>query len=173
MLVEVEAGLNKRLPLAILSQTVSEVDICLSGPDECGSGQALPRPSLLVPERSPPQASWTSGLVADKHDLMLSVGATGLALEAEPHQLSVGADVATNDGHPIQPTDDGPSTVHGTDSPPSVEDFIASLKLPLETPLIHLPPRLRVSCMRDENSVPRRSDRLAAMPAFRDPNPEK
>jgi hypothetical protein len=126
--------------------------LSLSGPNECGSGQASPRLSFLVPERSPPQAFWTSGLVADEHELMLSVGATGLALEAELQQLSVGADAAANDGQPIQPTDDDPSTpVRGTDSPPSVEDFIADLKLPLETPLIQSPPRLRVSCMRDEN----------------------
>jgi hypothetical protein len=112
--------------------------------------------------------------VADEHELMLSVGATGLALEAEPQHLSVGAGTAANDGQPVQPTDDDPSTpVHGTDSPPSVEDFIAGLKLPLETPLISLPPRLRVSRMRDDNWVSRRSVRLAAMSAFRDPNPEK
>jgi hypothetical protein len=88
-------------------------------------------------------------------------------------QLDV--DVCTNiDGQPVQPTDDGPSTpVHGVDTPPSVEDFIAGLRLPLEVPLIQSPPRLRVSRMRDENWVPRRSERLAAMSAFRDPNPEK
>jgi hypothetical protein len=128
----------------------------------------------LVPERSLPQASWTSGLVADEHELMLSVGATGLAPEAEPQRLSVGADAAADDGQPVQPTDGGPSTpLHGTDSPPSVEDFIASLKLPLETPLIQSPPRLHVSRIPDENWVPRRSERLAAMSGFRDPNPEK
>jgi hypothetical protein len=55
------------------------------------------------------------------------------------------------------------------DSPPSVEDFIAGLKLPL----IQLPPRLRVSRMRVENQVPRRSNRLAAKSVYRDPNPEK
>jgi hypothetical protein len=49
-----------------------------------------------------------------------------------------------------------------------VEDFIAGLKLPLETPLISSPPRLRVSRMRDDNWVSRRSVRLAAMSAFRD-----
>jgi hypothetical protein len=104
---------------------------------------------------------------------MLSVGATGLALEAETQHLSVGADAVANDGQPVQPTDDGPSTpVHGMDSP-SVEDFIAGLNLPLVTPLIQSPPCLRVSRMRDENWVPHHSERLAAMSAFHDPNPEK
>ena len=47
-LVEVEAGL--------MSQAVSEealaVDLCLSGPDECGSGQTSSRPSLLETEQA-------------------------------------------------------------------------------------------------------------------------
>jgi hypothetical protein len=55
------------------------------------------------------------------------------------------------------------------DSPPSVEDFIAGLKLPL----IQSPSRLRVSRMRVENLVPRCSNRLAAKSVYRDPNPEK
>jgi hypothetical protein len=55
MLVEVEACLTKRLPQTVLmSQAMLEVaqavDLCLSGPDECGSGQTSPRPSLLVLE---------------------------------------------------------------------------------------------------------------------------
>jgi hypothetical protein len=41
------------------------------------------------------------------------------------------------------------------DSPPSVEDFIAGLKLSLEMPLIQSPPCLRVSRVRVENLVPR------------------
>jgi hypothetical protein len=128
----------------------------------------------LPPQQSPRQASCRSGLVADEHGSMLSVGATGLALDAEPQHLCVGADAAANDGQPIQPIDDVPSTpIHGTESPPSVQDFIAGLKLPLDTPLIQSPPRLRVSRLRDENWVLRRSERLAAMSAFRDPNPEK
>ena len=52
--------------------------------------------------------------------------------------------------------------------PVSVQDFIAGLKVPL----IQSPPRLRVSRVRDENLVARRSDRLAAKPVFRDPKPE-
>jgi hypothetical protein len=78
------------------------------------------------------------------------------------------------DGQPDQLADDGPSTpVHETGSPPSVEDFIAGLMLPLETPLIQSPPRLRVSRVQVENLVPRRSDRLAAKSVYRDPNPER
>jgi hypothetical protein len=63
--------------------------------------------------------------------------------------------------------------VHETGSPSSVEDFIAGLMLPLETPLIQSLPRLRVSRVRVENLVPRRSDRLDAKSVYRDPNPEK
>jgi hypothetical protein len=41
------------------------------------------------------------------------------------------------DEQPDQLAEDGPSTpVHEMGSPPSVEDFIAGLMLPLETPLI-------------------------------------
>ena len=62
MLVEVEACLAKRPPQAgLMGQAVSEVaqtvNLCLSGPDECGLGQTSPRPSLLEPEQaggSPP-----------------------------------------------------------------------------------------------------------------------
>jgi hypothetical protein len=78
------------------------------------------------------------------------------------------------DGQPDQLTDDDPSMpVHETGSPPSVEDFIAGLMLPLETPLIQLLPRLRVSHVRVENLVPHRSDRLAAKSVYRDLNLEK
>jgi hypothetical protein len=91
-----------------------------------------------------------------------------------PQQLSVGAYDGAHDGQPDQPTDDGPSTpIHEMDSPPSVEDFIAGLKLLLEMPLIQSPPRLRVSRVRVENLVPRHSDRLATKFVYRDPNPEK
>jgi hypothetical protein len=128
----------------------------------------------MAPQSSPLLASWASGLVADEHELMLSVGAAGHAHEARPHQPSVGAYDDTHIGQPDQPTDDGLSTsVHGTVSPPSVEDFIAGLTLPLEVPLIQSPPRLPVSRVRDEDLVPRRSERLAAKSVFRDPNPEK
>jgi hypothetical protein len=63
-------------------------------------------------------------------------------------QLDV--DVCTdNDGQPVHPTDDGPSTpVHGVDTP-SVEDFIAGLRLQLEVPLIQSLPRLRVSRLQE------------------------
>jgi hypothetical protein len=68
---------------------------------------------------------------------MLSIGATGQARAAEPQQPSIGADDNAHDGQSNQPTDDSPSTpVHGMDPPPSVEDFIIGLKLPLEIPLI-------------------------------------
>jgi hypothetical protein len=96
--------------------------------------------------------------VADEHELMLSIGATGLALEAKTQHLSIGADTVANDGQPVRPTDDDPSTpVHGTNSS-SIEDFIAGLKLPLVTPLIQSPPRL--SCLtharRELGVVPQR-----------------
>ena len=107
----------------------------------------------MVLQSSPPRASWTSGLVADE--------------QAQHQQLSVGASNDEHEGQPAQPTDDGPSAlVHGTDPPPtsvaaspsvqptSVEDCIAGLKLPLEVPLIQLPPRRHVSRVRVENLVP-------------------
>lgn len=63
----------------------------------------------------------------------------------------------SNDGHdehPAQPTCDGSSAmVHGMDAPSTFAaalasaqpiSFIASLKVPLEVPLIQSPPRLRV-----------------------------
>jgi hypothetical protein len=95
-----------------------------------------------------------------------AVGATGHAHDAQPQQPSVGASDVAHVGQPDQPTNGGPS-------PPSVVDFIASLTLPLEVPLIQSPPRLRVSRVRDEDLVLRRSERLAAKSVFRDPNPEK
>jgi hypothetical protein len=55
----------------------------------------------------------------------------------------------------------------------SLQSFIASLKLPLEEPLIASSPRRRVSRLDDSVFVPRRSDRLAAKSIHRDPNPEK
>jgi hypothetical protein len=54
-----------------------------------------------------------------------------------------------------------------------LQNFIASLKLPLEEPLIASSPRRRVSRLDDSVFVPRRSDRLAAKSIHRDPNPEK
>jgi hypothetical protein len=95
---------------------------------------------------------------------MLSVGATGQAHEVQPQQPSFGAN---DDAHV------GQSVQHGTGSTLSVEDFNAGLKLPLEVSLIRSPPCLRVSRVRVQDLVPRRSDRLAAKSAFRDPNPEK
>jgi hypothetical protein len=103
-----------------------------------------------------------AGLVADDH--MLSVGATGQAHEAQPQQPSFGANDNAHVGQSVQ---------HGTGFTPSVEDFIAGLKLPLEVPLIRSPSCLRVSRVRVEGLVSRRSDRLAAKSAFRVPNPEK
>ena len=53
MLVEVEAGLTSQA----MSEVALAVDLCLSGPDECGLGQTSPRPSLLEIEQaggSPP-----------------------------------------------------------------------------------------------------------------------
>jgi hypothetical protein len=55
----------------------------------------------LAPQQSPLQASWRLGLVADERELMLSVRATGVALDAEPQHLSIGADAAANDGQPV------------------------------------------------------------------------
>jgi hypothetical protein len=55
----------------------------------------------------------------------------------------------------------------------SLQSFIASLKLPLEEPLIASSPRCRVSRLDDSAFVPRCSDRLAAKSIYRDPNLEK
>jgi hypothetical protein len=143
----------------------------------------------MVLHRVPKQSSWAAQAVADEHAISASCPdapvvsqavspPNGDVVDSAPTMFvhpQLDVDVCTdNDGPPVQPTDDGPSTpVHGVDTPPSVQDFIAGLRLPLEVPLIQSPPRLRVSRMQDENWVPRRSERLVSMSAFRDPNPEK
>lgn len=84
----------------------------------------------------------------------------------------------------------GPATADGTVAPRRVDtapalaasamsqpqqviSFADSLRLPLEEPLLRTAPRVRVSKDVDDWWVPRRSDRLAAKSAFRDPQPEK
>jgi hypothetical protein len=60
--------------------------------------------------------------------------------------------------------------------PPEVDPgmlFVNSLRLPLPEALVRTPPRSRGARREPANLVPRRSDRLAAKSAFRDPNPEK
>jgi hypothetical protein len=64
-----------------------------------------------------------------------------------------------------------------TPTPPPAADpgtlFVNSLQLPLPEVLVHTPPRSRRARREPDSVAPRRSDRLAAKSAFRDPIPEK
>ena len=55
----------------------------------------------------------------------------------------------------------------------SVTAFVDSLRLPVLEPIIQDTPRAYVPRRRDDDWLPRRSTRLAAKHAFRDPNPER
>jgi hypothetical protein len=66
-----------------------------------------------------------------------------------------------------------PTPVTGAPIATSVVGFIDSLRMPLQEQLIQTPPRTRVSRVADDIWVPRRSVRLAAKSAYRDPQPEK
>jgi hypothetical protein len=68
------------------------------------------------------------------------------------------------------PVDD--SSTQQTDADPGM-DFINSLLRPIPEALVHTPPRARGARRVPASVIPRRSDRLAAKSAFRDPNPEK
>lgn len=64
--------------------------------------------------------------------------------------------------------------VHTTSTvPQSATEFVDSLRLPLEVPLIKALPHARVARNAVDCWAPRRSDRLAANSAFRDPQPER
>lgn len=54
--------------------------------------------------------------------------------------------------------------------PQSATEFVDSLRLPLEVTLIKALPHARVARNADDCWAPRRSDRLAAKSAFRDPS---
>jgi hypothetical protein len=66
-----------------------------------------------------------------------------------------------------------PAPVAAAPTAASVAAFIDSMRLPLQEPLIKTPPRARTARAIDDDWIPRRSDRLAAKSAFRDPQPEK
>ena len=72
---------------------------------------------------------------------------------------------------PMHPATHG-SCRQPTANAETLSEFIQSLRLPLQEPLITCAPCLRVSRRNDCDLVPRRSDRLAAKSAFGDPKPE-
>jgi hypothetical protein len=66
-----------------------------------------------------------------------------------------------------------PKPVAGAPTVASVTAFIDSFRLPLEEPMIKATPRAWIPRRRDADWTPRRSVRLAAKAASRDPNPER
>ena len=66
-----------------------------------------------------------------------------------------------------------PGTGSPTVQPNSVQDFITSLKLPLDKPLIQSLSCLRVSRVPIESLMPRHSGRLTAKSIYHDSNSEK
>ncbi|CAD6272866.1 unnamed protein product [Miscanthus lutarioriparius] len=154
MLVEVEACLAKGPPQAgLTSQAVSEVaqavDLCLSGPDECGSGQTSPRPSLLEPEQT---------------------GGSPPPVQVDFPSIQEGAD----GGGPAIPAAVG--TAPDATAMTSTKDFIAAFKKPLTMPVLSSPPRLRLTRVArtrageldDSELIPKRSARLAAKSRHRE-----
>jgi hypothetical protein len=156
MLVEVDACLAK--PQAgLTSQVVSEVaqmvDLCLSGPDECGSGQTSPKPSPVEPEQA---------------------GGSLPSVQIDFSAIQEGA----GGGGPATPVVVGgaPDATATT----SIEDFIAAFKKPLTQPILLSPPRLRrtraerarAGELDDSELVPKRSARLAAKSKHREQKPE-
>jgi len=123
-----------------------ELDLCLSGLDDCGFGPSSPLGREVVVTARPSDVAELfvapSGMAADN--------VAPVAASSPP-----GADpcIAT--------------------SPPSPASFVNSLRIPLVVPLLRTTPRVRTSRAIDDEWVPRRSDRLAAKSAFRDPQPEK
>jgi len=81
---------------------------------------------------------------------------------------AVGAEAPRADGVDA-PVD---AAVAAPDNIDAADLFFDSLRLPLQG-LLHTPPRPRAARQEPASLVPRRSDRLAAKAAFRDPNPEK
>jgi hypothetical protein len=158
MLVEVEACLTKGPPRAgLTSQAVSEVaqamDLCLSGPDECGLGQTSPRPSLLEPKQA---------------------GGSPPPVQVDFPAIQEGA----NGGGPAIPVVVGTSPDATVMT--STKDFIAAFKKPLTMPVLLSPPRLRLTQavrarageLDDSELVPKRSARLAAKSRHRGQKPE-
>lgn len=73
----------------------------------------------------------------------------------------------------MQPTQDVTAAVAATTAD-AINDFAESFRLPLNSPLVHTPPRRkRAPRQQPDDIVLRRSDRLAGKSPFRDPNPEK
>lgn len=67
-----------------------------------------------------------------------------------------------------------PSRGNGPPTAETVTEFISGLVLPIEQPLLQEPPRLRRSMVEVDSSWwVRRSERLAAKSAYRDPQPER
>ena len=132
-----------------MSEAAQAVDLCLSGPDECGSGQTSPRPSLLVPEQargSPPPVQ------VDFPANQLGAHGGGLATPA--------VDASAPD----------------TTAVTSTEDFIAAFKKPLTMHVLSSPPQLRLTRaararageLDDSELIPKRSARLAAKSRHRE-----
>jgi hypothetical protein len=155
MLVEVEAGLTSQ---AVVAQAV---DLCLSGPDDGGSGQSSAR--LLEPEQvggSPPtdQVDLPSGLLAD----------VGCPIEGDA-TTTLHSDVVMLER---QGPSDGPSATVDTSAVGMTaaasaamvqEELEALVCLPLQTPLLQKP---RLRCSRTAVSIHslRRSSHIAARP---------
>ena len=130
-----------------------EPDRVGGGPDECGSGQTSPRPSLLVPEQA---------------------GGSPPPVQVDFPANQVGAD----GGGPGTPAVDGSAPDAMTVA--STNDFIAVFKKPLTMPVLSSPPRLRLTratrarrgVLDDSELVPKRSARLAAKSRHREPKSE-
>lgn len=82
--------------------------------------------------------------------------------DLDPNELGVDSEVLVQ----------RPPVTLDTEGDRAVDAFIQSITLPLVQPILATPPRLRVSKVRDEDWVPRRSSRLAAKNARRLANPE-
>ncbi|CAD6262766.1 unnamed protein product [Miscanthus lutarioriparius] len=134
MLVEVEAGLMSQA----MSEVALAVDLCLSGSDECGLGQTSPSPSLLESEQA------------------------GGSLPPVQVDFPSSREDADEGGSAMPAVDGG--VPHATATMSIQESLEERLYLPLHTPLIHGPPRLR----KPRTSAPitslRRSDRIATKP---------
>lgn len=137
-----------------------EVDLCLSGPEECGSGLRSPMQPTWSADCSPVGASTLVNTAL--HDVV-EVMAWSVKVELDQS----GADVVI---HAV--------TMEHTGTPLPVEDFINSFKKPLMQPILLSPPRLRTTRaarakeIEDEDLTPKCSARLVAKSKFREAKPE-
>uniref|UniRef100_K3ZDB4 Uncharacterized protein n=1 Tax=Setaria italica TaxID=4555 RepID=K3ZDB4_SETIT len=97
-------------------------------------------------------------------------GVDGVVVAVVASDNDVGAPLLAS---PVADPPTAPAPVAAAPTAASVAAFIDSMRLPLQEPLIKSPPRTRTSRVVDDDWIPRRSVRLAAKSAFRDPNHEK